>query len=318
MNEVVVTADWKKVLFIFLVFFCLWSQVPSAIALLIGLVVAHLIGNPYPDVTRKWIPKFLGISIIGIGGGMNLLTVASVGAKGIGYTLTGISLTLGVGALLGKVLKIEEKISILISVGTAICGGSAIAAVTPVVGAKSHDVSVSLGTVFILNSVALFLFPWVGHHLNLDQDQFGMWCALAIHDTSSVVGATLQYGAHALEVGTTLKLARALWIVPVTLAVGLWFRSGGKAKPKFPYFILGFLLMAALGTWVPLLHDFATISETVGKRLMVVTLFLIGAGISMKTVRAVGFKPLLQGVILWIMTASATLIAVRSGLLSVR
>ena len=180
--------------------------------------------------------------------------------------------------------------------------------------AKPHEVSVSLGTVFILNAVALILFPWIGHHFMLTETQFGLWSALAIHDTSSVVGATLQYGPHAMEVGTTVKLARALWIVPIAFMIGRFVKTpsaeAGGAKPKKPWFILGFLIAAALVTWVPALQPAGKIVETIAKRTLVLTLFLIGSGLTLSTIKSVGFKPFLQGVILWVVVASATLGAI--------
>jgi uncharacterized integral membrane protein (TIGR00698 family) len=248
---------------------------------------------------------------------MNLIVVARVGMHGIAYTVLGICSAFLIGSVLGRALKVNKNTSLLITVGTAICGGSAIAAVAPVLRAKSHEVSVALGIVFLLNACALFIFPFVGHSLALTEAQFGLWSALAIHDTSSVVGATLQYGPHALEVGTTVKLARALWIVPVTFAIGYFVSRNtdgeGGAKPKRPWFILGFLLMAAVVTFVPALGPAGHIIETVAKRVLVLTLFLIGANLSRETLRSVGAKPFVLGILLWAVTAAGTLALIAQG-----
>ena len=258
---------------------------------------------------------------MGLGAGMDLGVIGRVGMKGFGYTVIGISLTLLVGTLIGKLLKTGKDCSLLITAGTAICGGSAIAALAPTIRAKPHDVSVALGTVFILNALALFLFPWVGHALSLSQAQFGLWSALAIHDTSSVVGATLQYGAQAVEIGTTIKLARALWIVPLTFAVGfIYAKKNAESqteKPKRPWFILGFLAMAALVTWVPTLASTGRIIEFLARRTLVLTLFFIGANLTRSTLKAVGFKPFVQGVSLWFAVASVSLAAILANLIQV-
>jgi uncharacterized integral membrane protein (TIGR00698 family) len=204
-----------------------------------------------------------------------------------------------------------------VTVGTAICGGSAIAAVAPVIRARSQDVSVALATVFFLNAVALIIFPPIGHHLGLGQIQFGIWSALAIHDTSSVVGAAMQYGARALEIATTIKLTRALWIVPVTLVIGsLWNRGGeetGAGKAKRPWFILGFVSAAALVTWMPSLKPAGHLVFVAAQRSLVVTLFLIGSGLSRSALLMVGKRPLIQGFILWIVMGTATLGAILIG-----
>jgi uncharacterized integral membrane protein (TIGR00698 family) len=276
--------------------------VSSAVALVTGALLALAVGNPYLEQTRKLTPRLLSYGIVGLGAGMNLEIVARVGLQGLGYTAVSILSTLAVGLLLGRLLGVERVIAILISVGTAICGGSAIAAAAPVVRAKHHEVSVALGTVFLLNGAALMVFPTLGQRLGLSQEAFGLWSALAIHDTSSVVGASMQYGQQALQVGTTVKLARALWIVPVTL--GLAYvehrRGGASAGPaKKPWFILGFLVMAALFTYLPALGSVGQRIEMVAKRSLVLTLFLIGAGLTRATLQQVGVRPFLQGVILW-------------------
>jgi uncharacterized integral membrane protein (TIGR00698 family) len=297
---------------------CLTPWMPSALALICGMAIAVGLGNPYADLTKRYTHHLLTWSVMGLGAGMNLLVVARVGAQGIGYTMIGIVLALCLGYVIARWLKVEHETGILISVGTAICGGSAIAAIAPTIRAKSHSISVALGTVFLLNASALIIFPWIGHALNLSQTQFGLWSALAIHDTSSVVGATLQYGAEALQVGTTVKLARALWIVPLTVATSFLFNRGsqessGAEKPRRPWFILGFLIAAAVVTWIPETQSFGHMIEAVSKRTLVLTLFLIGTNLTLSTLKAVGVKPFVQGFLMWILVASSTLAAIEAG-----
>ncbi len=300
---------------------CLFPFVSSGVALVTGLGLALLFENPHKDLAKKWTSKLLGYSVMGLGAGMNLSVIGKVGLQGITYTVIGILTAITVGTLLGKMFKVEEDTSLLISIGTAICGGSAIAAVAPVIRAKHHEVSVSLGIVFMLNAAALFIFPAIGHALNLDQTQFGLWSALAIHDTSSVVGATMQYGAKALEVGTTVKLARALWIIPVAMIVGMIRarkknpNSESPQKAKKPWFILGFLIAASIVTYFPEIAPFGHKVEAVAKRVMVLTLFLIGSGLSRETIKSVGVKPFVQGICLWVFMASASLIAIETGII---
>jgi uncharacterized integral membrane protein (TIGR00698 family) len=295
--------------------------VSSAEALILGVLLALAFGNPYSVLFKSWTHRLLALSVIGLGAGMNLEVVGRVGLQGIGYTVVGILTAFLVGTLLGKLLKIERDTSLLITMGTAICGGSAIAAIAPVIKAKHTEVSVALGTVFMMNAIALFVFPMIGHHYLLSETQFGLWSALAIHDTSSVVGATLQYGAHAVEVGTTVKLARALWIVPVAMLIG-FVRSREKnqeantaaaGKARKPWFILGFLIAAALVTWIPALQGTGHQVEAVAKKLMVLTLFLIGSSLTRETIKSVGIKPFVQGIILWIFMASTSLAAICYG-----
>ncbi len=297
----------------------LLPQVSAGAALLLGIAVAALAGNPWLPRTRRLTPRLLAASVVGLGAGMNLLQMETVGAQGIRYTMVSIGLTFAVGTLLGRWVRTGRDTSFLITAGTAICGGSAIAALAPAVRAKDEDVSVALGTVFVLNAAALLMFPWIGHRLSLSQSQFGLWSALAIHDTSSVVGATLQYGRGALEVGTTVKLARALWIVPLTLVAGYVRRmpagedasAGGKARR--PWFILGFLLAAALVTWYPSLQAAGHGVESLARRLLVLTLFLIGTNMTAATIRRVGARPFVQGLVLWMLVAGATLGAIELG-----
>ncbi|HKI02117.1 MAG TPA: putative sulfate exporter family transporter [Thermoanaerobaculia bacterium] len=299
---------------------CLVPMVPSWLALLAGIAVAVVLGNPHLAGTKKATAKLLPYSVVGLGAGMNLSVVARVGASGIGYTVAGIALTLGIGWILGRILHTPRDTSTLVSVGTAICGGSAIAAVGPAIEAKSQDMSVALGTVFLLNATALVLFPPIGHRLGLSEPQFGLWAALAIHDTSSVVGAAMQYGPEALAVGTTVKLARALWIVPVTVLFAYAHRrrhaQTGAPTAKRPWFILGFLIAAAVVTWIPALHDAGKLVEAAARRGLVATLFLIGASLTKEALKSVGVRPFLQGLLLWLLVGSATLAAVVFGLIA--
>ena len=300
---------------------CLFPLVSGGAALLAGLALSLTVGNPYLDRTRKATHTLLTLSVIGLGAGMDLRVVARVGAHGVVYTVIGIALCLGLGALLTRLLQVSRDAGILISVGTAICGGSAIAAVVPVLRPKEHEVSVALGTVFLLNATALFIFPAVGHAIGLSESQFGLWAALAIHDTSSVVGAAMAYGGKAVEVATTLKLARALWIVPLTLAIAQWVHmtrgaQGSAGKAKRPWFILGFLLTAALVTAIPALRPAGTVVARVSKQALVLTLFLIGANLSREAVRSVGIRPFALGVLLWAAMAGLSLGAIVLGLIA--
>ncbi len=293
----------------------------SWMALALGLILTLAFENPYVAQIKNLTHRLLAISIIGLGAGLNLGVIGQVGLQGIGYTVIGILCAALFGTLLGRFLKTEKDTSLLITVGTAICGGSAIAAVAPVINAKHHEVSVSLGIVFMLNATALILFPWIGHQFMLDQNQFGLWSALAIHDTSSVVGATLQYGPEALAIGTTVKLARAMWIIPVAMFIG-FIRSKTqktdvqKQKAKKPWFILGFIMAAALVTWMPTLAPLGHEIEGIAKKLMVLTLFLIGSSLNRETIKSVGIKPFIQGFLLWVTMAGGSLAAVYYGFIS--
>lgn len=295
-----------------------WHAWPAWVGLLAGVIVALGLGNPYAHRTRPLTSKLLAWSVMGLGAAMNLRTVALVGLQGFGYTMIGIVLALACGAWLGHVLKVHRNTAILVSVGTAICGGSAIAAAAPVIRAEEEETSVALATVFLLNAVALLVFPAVGHALGLGERAFGLWAALAIHDTSSVVGAASGYGSEALVVATTTKLARALWIVPLTLALGLWIarrehREAGHAKAKRPWFILGFLAAAALVTFFPPLKPAGAMVAKLAVRSLVLTLFLLGLGLSRASIAKVGARPFLQGLLLWCLVGSGTLGAILAG-----
>lgn len=275
------------------------------IALLAGLSYGFTLAHPF-HVESKRLAKFLlQASVVALGFGMNLQEVSHAGRSGFLYTAVSITVAMLLGLGLGYLLHVGKKSAFLISAGTAICGGSAIAAVGPIANANEEEMAVSLGAVFILNSVALFLFPVVGYALHLSQSQFGLWSALAIHDTSSVVGATAKYGPAALAVGTTVKLARALWIVPLSFVTALALKS--KARIQWPWFILLFVAAALLSTLLPAFNTaFGTLNH-LGKIGLTVTLFLIGTGLNKETLKSVGFRPLLQGLILWIIVGTASL-----------
>jgi uncharacterized integral membrane protein (TIGR00698 family) len=294
--------------------------VSPPVALVGGIAFGFAVAHPMRAESAKLAKLLLQASVVCLGFGMNLAQVVHAGKSGFIYTAIGITFAMVLGMLLGKVLSVSGKASYLITVGTAICGGSAIAAVAPITGASEEEISVSMGTVFLLNSVALLLFPGVGHLLHLDQNQFGLWAALAIHDTSSVVGAAAAYGAQALQIGTTVKLARALWIVPVSLlTAAVMARQGskGKNKVKMPWFILMFCVAAALSTYVPRFHDGFTALSHLGKLGLTATLFLIGTGLSKETLKRVGARPLVQGIVLWIVVGSASLAAIYFRVISI-
>ncbi|RTQ49345.1 putative sulfate exporter family transporter [Hymenobacter gummosus] len=288
--------------------FCLtpWASPPLALAL--GLAVALLIGNPFPAQSKQYTAKLLQWSVVGLGFGMNAHQALKAGQEGLLFSIVSIFGTLTLGYFVGRWLGITRKTSHLIASGTAICGGSAIAAVGPVVKASDEEMSMALGTVFVLNAVALFLFPLIGEALSLTPHQFGLWAAIAIHDTSSVVGAASHYGPgdEALQVATTVKLARALWIIPVALLTAVLFRTPGT-KVKLPYFILGFVGAMLLVSFVPALQPMGPWMVKLAKIGLTVTLFLIGAGLSTKVLKAVGPKPFLQGVLLWLVISAASL-----------
>ncbi len=299
----------RQLIFIVLAFLCLTPWISPPVALFMGLVVAQFIGHPFLHLNQKATSLLLQVSVVGLGFGMNVASALKAGKEGIIFTVVSIFGTLILGTILGKLLKIDRKISHLVSTGTAICGGSAIAAISPIIQAEEKQISVALGTIFILNSVALFIFPFIGHALHLNETQFGLWCAIAIHDTSSVVGAASKYGPHALEVATTVKLARALWIIPVALGTSVVFKSK-NSKIKIPYFIAFFIVAMIINTYVPVVATIAPVIVMIAKTGLTLTLFLIGAGLSGKVLRSVGIAPLLQGIILWVVISLAALWAI--------
>jgi uncharacterized integral membrane protein (TIGR00698 family) len=306
-----------RVAFILAALATLLPLVSPGIALMLGIAFALTLSNPYAATSSRFVTPLLQISVVGLGAGMNLGAVARAGMQGFLYTVAGVTLTMTVGLILGRSLGTARNTSLLVTVGTAICGGSAIAAVAPAIRAKNHEVSVALATVFFLNAVALFIFPWMGHYFDLSQSQFGIWSAIAIHDTSSVVGAAMQYGAQSLEIATTIKLTRALWIVPVTLAIGMvWNPKKNEVnaqRARRPWFILGFLAAASFVTLIPSLKPAGHVLFIGAQRSLVFTLFLIGSGLSRSALHAVGRRPLVQGFILWVLMGGATLGAILLG-----
>lgn len=290
--------------------------IPPPIALGAGVAIALTLGNPAPERTRRYAGWLLQLAVVGLGFGVPLRTVLRAGAAGLGYTAVGIAAAVGLGLAIGRWLSVERQTSLLVTAGTSICGGSAIAAVGPAIGARPEAISVALATVFVLNAVALYLFPPIGQALELSQHQFAVWAALAIHDTSSVVGAASSYGAAALQEATVLKLARALWIVPLTLAAA-WFTrrdrpaAGPSHRRAIPWFIGLFVLAAVVRALVPdgalgILDGIAAGAREV----LAVTLFLIGLGLTRSTLHQVGARPMLQGLLLWAALGAGSLAVV--------
>ncbi|MTH16698.1 putative sulfate exporter family transporter [Flavobacterium sp. LC2016-01] len=304
-----VTIFLQQLIFAVVIVLCLFSIISPPIALLFGVVMVNVFGNPFAAFNAKAITFLLQFSVIGLGFGMNAESAFSAGQEGFVLTVFSIFSTLLFGFLLGKWLKTEKKTSHLISCGTAICGGSAIAAISPVIKSNENQTSIALGVIFILNSIALFVFPFIGHQLDLSQKDFGLWCAIAIHDTSSVVGAANRYGAEALQIATTVKLARALWIIPISLLTAVIFKNK-NSKIKIPYFIGLFIVAMLLNSYTPSVSSFAPHIVNLAKIGLTITLFLIGATLNVNTLKSVGVKPLLQGVFLWVFIASLSLLAI--------
>ncbi|MBC3538319.1 YeiH family protein [Rufibacter sediminis] len=299
----------QLVIFWLLLLLILVTDLISApLALLSGIVLGLVIGNPYPARLSTVTKYSLQASVVGLGFGINLYQVAETGFTGFFYTAISLIATMVVGLLLAKLLGVGKKLNHLISAGTAICGGSAIAAVAPAINASEKEISVALGVVFILNALALFVFPFIGNKLQLSQEQFGVWAAIAIHDTSSVVGAATEFGEKALEIATTLKLTRALWILPVVLITGFLFKSEGKAS--FPKFILFFLIASLFSTFLSGLSEVYSWLTMLARKGLIISLFLTGAGISLSLLKTISIRPFLQGIVLWVVVASSSLLAV--------
>ena len=290
---------------------------PPWAALLAGAALALTLGNPCAAATTRASKWLLQLAVAGLGAGINLAIVARVGLQGLGYTLIGLATTFAVGAWLAGRLKVAPRVAALVCCGTGICGGSAIAAAAPVIEAEPGETSAALATVFLLNAVALLVFPLIGTWAGLGPHAFGLWCALAIHDTSSVTGAALTHGPVALATATTVKLARALWIVPVAFGLGWWFRRGApggrRTAARVPWFIGGFIALSALFTLLPSWLPAAQVVTFAAKLLLTLTLYFIGAGLDRAAMRAVGARPFLHGVLLWIVVGSASLAAILAG-----
>ncbi len=283
--------------------------ISAPLALLCGLAFAFIFPNPYPKFNKKTSKYLLQVAVVCLGFNMNLQESLKSGSEGMLFTVVSVVGVMALGVLVGYWLHINRKTAYLISSGTAICGGSAIAAVGPVLKANENEMAVSLGVIFILNSLGLFIFPPLGHIFEMTQQQFGTWAAIAIHDTSSVVGAGEAYGEEALQIATLIKLTRALWIIPLAIATMFIFRDK-TAKISIPWFIFIFVLAMVVNTYVTLPAWFVSSMVWIAKRGMVVTLFLIGASLSIASIRSVGVKPLLQAVLLWVVISVSSLFVV--------
>lgn len=297
----------RKIFFIVLAVLCLTPLISSPIALALGFALAVFIGNPFEKHLHQYIHLLLQISIVGLGFGLKLDEALNAGKTGLMLTIVSIVTVMVLGYFLGKIFKLERPLSYLLSAGTAICGGSAIAAVSPIIKPSTKQISLALAIVFTLNSIALFVYPAIGHLLNLSQEQFGLWCAVGIHDTSSVVGAASKYGDEALKIATTVKLARALWIIPVSLITMFIFKSKGT-KIKIPWFIGYFIIAILLNTYFPVLDRFSSSITVLAKSGLNLTLFFIGSTLSLQTLKSIGLKPLLTAVLLWIMISAGSLL----------
>ena len=290
------------------------SWVTPPVALFLGLVFALLCGQAYPKFNKKVSKKLLQYSVVGLGFGMNLHASLASGKEGMLFTIVSVVGTMLIGMFIGrKILKVSRDTSYLISSGTAICGGSAIAAVGPVIKAKDSDMSVALATIFVLNAIALFIFPVLGEWLGLTQQEFGTWAAIAIHDTSSVVGAGAAYGEEALQVATTIKLTRALWVIPLALVTSFIFKSKDQ-KVSIPWFILWFIVAILINTY--LLDTVPQVGKAISglaRKGLIITMFFIGASLSTDVLKAVGVKPLVQGVLLWLVISIGSLVYILWG-----
>jgi uncharacterized integral membrane protein (TIGR00698 family) len=302
--------NYSRIIYVAAIAICALPFIETPYALLLGIILAQIVKHPFPKTSKKLTHKLLQASVVGLGFGMNAMQAIDAGKQGFLFTIFSIIITLLLGLFIGKRLKISKNTSYLISSGTAICGGSAIAAVSPIIKANEKQISTALGVIFILNSVALFLFPWIGHMLGLTQHQFGVWAAIAIHDTSSVVGAAHKYGQEALQTATTIKLARALWIIPVSFITVFAFKSNSN-KIKIPYFIFLFVLAMLINTFMPALQPVETYVVMLSKIGLKITLFLIGTGLTKELVASVGIKPFVQGVCLWLFISLLSLGVIR-------
>ena len=301
----------NRILFVSIAALAMAGVISPPLALACGIGLGILRMNAFGDQSGVWAKWLLQGSVVALGFEMNFGEVARVGREGFLYTAISISFAIAAGMLLGRFLKVPAKAGFLITAGTAICGGSAIAAIAPITRPNREELGMSLGTVFTLNSIALFLFPAIGAALHLSQSQFGLWAALAIHDTSSVVGACAKFGAQALAVGTIVKLTRALWIIPVAM-IAAWVMGSGK-RAQAPWFILLFCLAAAANSYFGGMAGWFAGVSRLGHNALAVTLFLIGTGISIESIRKAGARVMLQGVLLWGLVAGASLAAVRAG-----
>lgn len=289
--------------------FCISPFGSPPLALLTGIFIALMLENPFDFLKGKVITVLLQCSVVGLGFGIHISKAIQAGKTGIIFTVFSITATLLLGKLIGKWLKVENKIAYLIACGTAICGGSAIAAVAPIIKAEKDQISVALGTVFILNAIALFIFPPIATYLNLPPFDFGVWCAIAIHDTSSVVGAASKFGAIALESATTIKLTRTLWIIPLAITSSYLYKNK-ESKVKIPYFILYFVIAMLLNSFIPVIAQLSPYIVGLSRKGLTITLFLIGLGLSPSSLRTVGIKPFIQGVVLWVLISVLSILVI--------
>ena len=308
-NMLNLTQKTRETIFIILLF--LIPFLTPATALLSGLIVAFTIGNPFVQHNKVFTKILLQASVVGLGFGMNLTEAMDAGKTGFVFTIFSIALTMGLGLWIGKLLKVNIGTRTLVSGGTAICGGSAIAAIAPVIKAKDNDMTVALGTIFALNAIALFVFPIVGILLGMTDVEFGYWCAIAIHDTSSVVGAAAERSELALQIATTTKLIRALWIIPLTLVISLIYNrknkgEEGKGRMSIPWFIFLYVIAMVIATYMPQGVELYAKTVNIARYGMIYTLFLIGSGLSWASLKQVGFRPILLGVILWMVISVAS------------
>lgn len=283
--------------------------VTPTIALFVGLIFALIFPNPYPKFNKKTSKYLLQASVVGLGFGMNITESLKSGSEGMLFTIVSVVGVVIMGIAIGYWLHINRKTSYLIASGTAICGGSAIAAVAPIVKASEQEMAVSLGVIFILNAIALFIFPPIGHYFELSETQFGTWAAIAIHDTSSVVGAGETYGSLALQTATLIKLTRALWIIPLALITMLIFRDK-SSKISIPWFIFLFIGAMTINTYCTIPQQLTDSLLWIAKKGLVITLFLIGASLSINAIKSVGIKPLILAIALWIIIGASSLIVV--------
>ncbi|MGV6815302.1 MAG: YeiH family protein [Phycisphaerales bacterium] len=318
----------RKAVFFTLLALCTLPAIHPPIALILGSIVGLIIGNPIINQTHRWSKNLLKLSVIGLGFGITAQQVSSVGADAAVYTAVGISSIFLAGFFLTKLFRVEKETALLVTTGTAICGGSAIAAMAPTIDAKQHATSVALATVFTLNAVGLLIFPPIGHAFSLTQGQFGAWAAMAIHDTSSVVGACDTYGHQALAIGTIIKLTRALWIIPVSLIAAFAVKSNRnaddntKTKVKVPWFLAGFIIAALLRSFAPQINltehmPLFELLYLIARQSLVVTIFLIGSGLTRQVIARVGFRPLILALALWILASTASLGAILAGLVPI-
>ena len=297
----------SRIIYILIIIITLSGFVNSPTALILGFVYALIFNNPFKAYSHRAIHYFLKISVVGLGFGMFIKETLETSKAGLSLTIYSIILTVTIGLLLTRLLKIDLKLGHLITSGTAICGGSAIAVISPVIKAKNKTISIALGIIFLLNAIALFVFPVIGHFLNLTQEQFGLWCALAIHDTSSVVGAAMGYGEQALRIATTVKLSRTLWIIPLSIFSMFVFKTKGE-RIKIPYFIVLFIGAIMINSYHILPETTTSFIVLMSKRLLVITLFLVGSTISINDLKSTGIKPIVLAIILWVFISIFSLV----------